>query len=304
MAVVTTATHPKLLWPGLHSLWEDWMYKAWPELYSKVLDVKTSEQAFEEVQGITSLGMMPVKGQGAPLIYEAERQGFNKRFTHVAYALGTQVTKEEIQDNLYMKKGEDRVKMLGRSGQETVETVSFNIFNRATDSNYAGADGKELLATDHPNVSGGTWQNEPTTGTDLSETALEDMIILMMQAENDVGLKAMIRPNLLLVHPNEYFNAKRILGSDRQNDTANNATNVLKDGNWFPGGCVVSPYLTNSDDWFIKTDVEKGGWFFWRQRPELERDNDFSTKDQLMSLYMRLSVGWIDPRFVYGSPGA
>ena len=301
---INTATHPKLLWPGLYEIFHDGTTAEWPELYSKVWDVHTSKQHFEEIQGVVSFGLAPTKTQGAPLIYDKEQQGYNKRLTHVAYALGAQVTKEENDDNLYSKVGGARVKMLARSMRETVETVVFNHLNRATDSTYAGWDGKELLATDHPYVTGGTWQNEPTTATDLSETALEDIIILMMQAQNDRGLKEKLKPKCLIVHPNEAFNAHRILNSNLQNDTANNATNALKDGNWFPDGVVVSPYLTDTDQWFVKSDAMQGTYFFWRQRPEMEKDVDFQTKNLLMSGYMRFSSGWANPKCFYGSPGS
>lgn len=304
MAVINTATHPKLLWPGLYKVFHDGMTKEWPELYSKIFDIHTSSQHYEEIQGVTSFGLAPEKTQGSGLIYDVEQQGYNKRFTHVTYALGTQVTKEENADNLYTKVGGARVKMLAKSMKETVETVAFNHLNRADDSGYTGWDGKELLATDHPYVNGGTWQNEPTSATDLSETAVEDLIILMMQAENDRGLKEYLKPRCLVVHPNEWFNATRILKSAQQNDTDFNAINALKDGNWFPEGIVVSPYLTDSDQWFIKTDAMHGMYFFWRQRPEMERDVDFQTKNLLFSGDMRFSSGWVNPKAVYGSPGA
>lgn len=304
MAVISTQTHPKLLWPGLYQTFHDGMTKEWPELYTKAFDIHSSTQHYEEIQGVTSFGMAPQKTQGAALIYDKEEQGYNKRFTHITYAIGTQVTKEENADNLYTKVGGSRVRMLSKSMRETVEVTSWNHFNRATDANYTGWDSKALLATDHPYVNGGTWQNEPTTGTDLSELAVEDLIILMMQAENDRGIKEMLKPRCLFVHPNNWFNAQRILTSVKQNDTDLNATNVLKDGNWFPDGAVVVPYMDNSDDWFIKTDAEQGLYFFWRQRPEMEKDVDFQTKNLLFSGDMRFSSGWVNPKAVYGSPGA
>jgi len=304
MAVINTSTHPKLLWPGLYEIFHDGMTKEWPELYTKIYDVHSSQQKYEEIQGVTSFGLAPEKTEGAPLIYDVEQQGYNKRFIHAAYSLGTQVTKEELMDNLYAKVGGSRVKMLAKSMRETVETVSWNVLNRATDNNYTGWDGKELLATNHPYVNGGTYANEPNTATDLSETAVEDLIILMMQAENDRGLKEKLMPRCLIVHPNESFNAHRILKSALQNDTANNATNALRDGKWFPEGICVSPYLDDSDQWFIKTDAMHGGYFFWRQRPEMDKDNDFQTKNALFSGYMRFSVNFVNPKWMYGSPGA
>ncbi len=160
------------------------------------------------------------------------------------------------------------------------------------------------MSTLHINVNGGTWQNEPTNATDLSEVALEDLIILMMQATDDRGLQMALRPRCLIVHPNEWFNAHRILGSTLQNDTANNAVNVLRSQSLLPEGIVVNHWLTDTDQWFVKTDCPYGLMFVERMKPSFENDNDFSTKNQLYSGVMRFSSGWVDPRGVYGSPGA
>lgn len=301
---INTATHPKLLWPGQYEIFYDGMTKEWDQLYTKVFDVHTSRQHFEEITGVTAFGLAPEKSQGAQLVYDVEAQGYTKRFTHLTYALGTQVTEEELEDNLYMARGGPRVKMLAKSMRETVEVVDWAHLDNADDSNYTGWDGKELLATDHPFVNGGTYANEPTSATDLSETAIEDLIILMMQATNDRGLKEKLMPKCLIVHPNESFNAYRILNSAQQNDTDLNAVNALKAGKWFPDGIVVSPYLSDTDQWFIKTDAEKGFYHFWRVRPDMRKGNDFNTTNALFAGRMRFSSGWVNPKVVYGSPGA
>ena len=169
---INTTTNPKLLWPGQLDLWGKF-YNQHPAEYSQFMEVKQSTQAFEEMQGITGFGLMPVKTEGAALILDSEAQGFNKRFTNVTYAMGYAVTKEELADNLYEKASSSRMPALARSMQQTIETVNANHLNRATDSNYVGADGVEFLSLVHPNVNGGTYQNELTTPADLSEASLE-----------------------------------------------------------------------------------------------------------------------------------
>jgi hypothetical protein len=304
MAVISTATTPKLLWPGIKALWGDAFYNQHEEEYSKIFDIDTSKQHYEEYQGLTGFGLAPTKTQGSPLVYDTEQQGYNKRFTHITYGLGFQVTMEEIDDNLYAKAAGARAKNLARSMRHTIETVAANHLNRADDSSYTGADGKELIATDHPNVNGGTWQNEPTNATDLSEVAIEDLVILMMKATDDRGLKMALRPRCLMVHPNDWFNAHRIVGSTLQNDSANNAVNVIRSQGIFPDGIVVNHWFDDTDQWFIKSDCPQGLKFVWRKEPSFQEDNDFSTKNALHSGIMRFSSGWVDPRGVYGSPGA
>lgn len=304
MAVITTQSHPKLLWPGIQEIWGDAFYNEHDEKYSKVFSVGSSRQAFEEDQGVTGFGLAPEKTQGAPFIYDTEQQGYNKRYTHVTYAIGYQVTMEELDDNLYEKVSSARARNVARSMRQTIETVDFNHLNRAVNTSYLGADGKELLATDHPNVNGGTFSNELATAADLSETAIEDIVIQMMTATDDRGLKINLMPRCLIIAPNEWFNANRIVGSTLQNDTANNALNVIRSQGVFPDGIVVSPYLTDTDAWFVKTDCPNGLKHIWRKRPDFDQDNDFSTKNLLASGVMRFSSGWTDPRGVYGSMGA
>jgi len=304
MSIINTQKHPKLLWPGIKDIWGDYFYKHYPEQFSKIFDVETSEKAFEEFLGITGMGLAPEKGQGAPLIFDTEEQGYLQRYTHVAYALGYAVTKEENDDNLYEKVSRGRAMAVARSMRQTVETVDANHLNRAFNSSYTWADSKEMCATDHPNVNGGTWSNEPSSGLDLSEAAIEDLIIQIDTALDDSGLKANLKPVCLIVHPNDRFNARRILGSDLQNDTANNAINVLRTDNLFPKGLVVNNYLSDTDAWFIKTDCPMGLTHLWRTKPEFDKDNDFSTKNLLASGYMRFSSGITDSRGIYGSPGS
>ena len=300
MSVVTTQTNPKLLWPGQKALWGDF-YNQHPEEYSQVFKVMSSDKAFEEFTGMTGLGLAPVKTQNQPYSNDTFQQGFIKRFTNVAYALGFQVTKEELADNQYEKATSSRIPMLARSMKQTIETVAANHFNRASNDSYPGADGEPLLDDSHPNVNGGTWSNELSTPADLAEKPLEDVCIIIDTLQDDRGLEAMLRPQKLVIPPAYRYTARRILESQLQNDTANNAKNVISND---VNGMVVMHFITDTDMWGVTTDVEHGLVFLERTAPEVEQDNDFATKNLLVSGYMRNASGWVDARGFAGSMGA
>ena len=301
MSVISTQTHPKLLWPGQKAIWGDYFYNRHPSEYDKIFKVINSDKAFEEMTGVTGFGLAPEKSQGGALLFDTEQQGYTQRFVNVSYALGYQITREELEDNLYKQVAASRDPALARSMRQTIETVYANHLNRAEDSSYTWADGVELLSSVHPNVNGGTWANELSTPADLSESSLEDLCIMIDKAEDDRGLVMQLRAEKLVIHPNDRFTARRILESDLQNDTANNAKSVI--GSMF-SGFEVNHYLDDTDAWFVTTDVPHGLTFLDRTSADIEQDHDFSTKNTLVSGFMRFSSGVVDSRGVYGSEGA
>lgn len=302
MAVITTGAHPKALWPGVHKfVMND--YNEHPMEYSEIFDVETSEKAYEEDVETTSFGLAPVKSEGSATSYDTHSQGFTKRYTHIAYGLGYIVTREEMDDNLYKTRSFKRGKSLAFSFRTTKEIVAANVLNRAFNSSYTGGDAKELLATDHPTLAG-TFSNELATPADLSEASLEDILIQISTATNSRGLQIGLRGQKLIVPPQEQFTAERILKSTLQNDTANNAINAVRSMGMLPQGYVVNHYLTDSDAWFVKTDAPDGMRMFTRTPFEFGQDNDFDTKNAKAAGYERYSLGWTDPRGMYGSAGA
>ena len=300
--VNTTGNYPKALWPGVRAFWGK-TYESYPQQWPDLFEVRTSSQAYEEDVEGTGYGLAPVKPEAGAVYYDSDQQGSTKRHTHVAYALGFQVSYEEIQDNLYEKVANSRAEALAFAMRTTEETVCANVYNRAFDSNYVGGDGKELLATDHPTLDG-TQQNELTVAADLSETAVEDLLTLIHQAKNTRGLRIMVTPQTLIVPPGLWWEANRILKSALQNDTANNATNVLKITNALPGGIKVNNFLTDPDAWFIRTNAPNGMIRFNREMGALQEDRDFDTMNVKYMQYMRFSVSWTDFRGLYGSPSA
>jgi hypothetical protein len=304
MSTITTGQIAKLLAPGLNARWGT-DYNEHPVEWKDLVDTFTSDRAYEEDQELTGFGLAVVKPQGGSITYDTAQQGYTTRYTHVAYALGFIITHEAVQDNLYEKIGMQRTGSLAFSMRQTKENVVANIYNRAFNSSYAGADGKELLATDHPTL-GGTFQNELTTAADLSEASLEDMAILIGQATNARGMKIALQPRSLVVPWPLMFEASRILMSSGQPGTANNDINVLKAKGIFPDGVIVNHYLTDTDAWFVRTNIPKdqGLKLFQREDASFAQDGDFDTSNLKYKAYERYSVGWTDPRALYGTPGA
>jgi len=301
MATITTGTHPKALWPGIKEWWGR-SYSEHPEEYVDLFDKETSDKAYEEDVEITGFGLAPVKAQGTAINYDVESQGAVTRYTHVAYALGYVVTFEELRDDLYEVVSKRRAKQLAFSMRQTKENVGANVFNRAFSSSYTGGDGVSMINSSHPTVAGNQ-SNVLTTAADMSEAAIEDLTIQIMQAQNAKGLRISLMPQSLHVPVQLFYEANRILKSVLQNDSSNNAINVLKATNVFPKGIKMNHYFTSATAWFIRTNAPAGLKMYERDAVTFDQDNDFDTKNAKAACYERYSMGWSDWRGVFGTPG-
>lgn len=302
--IITTGSHPKLLWPGIREIWGQSYEQHSPE-YTDLYDVETSQRAYEQDVQVTGFGLAPAKAQGAPIQYDGETQGWVTTYAHIAYALGYIVTQEELDDNLYKEVSQRRAKANAFSCNQTVENVAAFLYNNGFSTSYfTTPDSKALFASDHAGAAGGTFSNILTTAADLSEASLEDMCIQIMDSTEDRGLKISIMPQSLHIPTAEWFNANRILKSVLQPGSANNDINVLKAVNAFPKGIKVNHYFTDSNAWFVRTNIPNGTKMFWRVKPQLKQDNDFDTLNAKAASYFRFSVGCTDPRGVFGTPGA
>lgn len=300
--VITTGNHPKALWPGIRA-WFGRQYDEHQVEYNDLFGMETSRQAYEEDVLVTGFGLAPVKAEGASVMYDSETQGYTKRYTHVAYSLGYIVTKEEMDDNLYETVSKRRSRALAFSMRQTKENVAANVYNRATTAAYTGGDGATLLSTSHPSKAG-NWSNTLATAADLSEASIEDLVIQIHAATNDRGLKISLMPRCLLVHPQNMFEAHRIVRSTLQSNTANNDVNAIRSMNIFPDGIKMNHYFTDTDQWFIRTNCPSGMIGFDRKIEDFAQDNDFDTSNAKAKKYERYSFGWTDPRGLYGSEGA
>lgn len=299
---ITTGTHPKLLWPGLQAIWGN-MYKDQAEEHTAVFDMGTSDKAYEEDQELAGFGLAPVKSEGGSISYDTTVNGYVKRYTNVTYGLGFIVTQEAVEDNQYKAQAEKRTKALRRSMRHTKETVFANVLNRAFTAAFAGGDGIELIATNHPTANG-TQSNELAVAADLSEASLEDMLIMIRTARDTRGLLISLRAKKLIVPPQLEFEAERILKSTLQNDTANNAINAIRSSGALPEGAMGWSFLTDSNAWFIKTDAPEGLKGLNRRALSLEKDGDFETGNFKHKATERFAAGWSDWRGLFGSAGA
>lgn len=293
----STANFGELLEPGLRVIYGD-SYKQWPEEYSKVFELRTSKKGTEHTLGITGFGLLSTKDEGKGVSYEDPLQGYKHSVSHLVYAKGFNVTREMYDDDQYGKIS-SMPKALSRSVNHTVETVAANILNRAFNSSYTGIGSKEMCATDHPLEAGGTYRNELSTSADLSMTSFEQALIDLQDFVDGQGLLMAARPKKLIIPTELEWSAIQLLKSEKDPESNSNAVN--------PGKGII-PYqvmhfLTDSDAWFIQTDVPNGLIHYWNRRPEFTRDQDFDTENAKFKVVARFVSTWDDPRGLFGSPG-
>lgn len=301
--VINTGSHPKLLWPGIKATWGQ-VYAEHAKEYPDLYDQDTSDKAYEQFLGLTGFGLAPVKPEGQPGTYDSEVQGGITTMVHIAYALGYQVTYEEMRDNLYAEVGQRRAKANAFSMNQTIENVAAFLYNNAFVTTYFTTwDGAALVSAAHVNATGGTFSNALSPAADLSEAAIEDLTIQIMNVSNDRGLRVAIMPQSLHIATAEWYNANRILRSVLQSASADNAINVLNATNAFPKGIKMNHYFTSPRAWFIRTNAPEGMKMMWRDTPDFQQDNDFPTRNALALSYMRFSVNCVDARAIFGSNG-
>jgi hypothetical protein len=307
MSVITTASFAKALWPGVNKWYGD-AYNEFSPQWQELFEKNTSRRAWEEDVGISMFGLPVVKSVGAPITYDSSRQGYTSRYNHVVYALGFIVTREAVDDDLYDVVGKQKAKSLAFSMRQNKELVAANVYNRAFNTSYVGGDAATLVAcagggsASHPNVAGGTWTNGPSAAVDLSEASLEQAAIDIRNFQNDRGLKMQAKPTKLIIPKELMFEAQRILKTEGQVYSADNTLNAIKTMGIIPT-IVVNDYLTDTDAWFIRTNVQDGLKYFERNGDEFKMDDDFDTENAKYKARSRFSFGWTDPRGIYGSPG-
>lgn len=302
MSITNTGSHPKALWPGVFSMFG--MSYNNRDQWRDLVTTQTSEKHREEIVQNNGFGLAAIKEQGGSVSYDATSQGGTATALHIVYGLGYIVTKEAIEDNLYEKLAMGRAKALKRAMVETKNTVVANWFNRGFDTNYSvGTEAKPLFSASHSSSSG-SQSNIIGTAADLSEASLEDLVIQANGATDDRGNKIALQVLSLHIPRQLEFEAARILKSINQNDTANNAVNALRALGTFPEGVKINNFFTDTDAFFIRTDVSDGLTLFQRRVLEFTKDNDFGTENALAKATERYSLQIGDFREWYGSAGA
>ena len=303
MSILTRAQFAKQLVPGLNAIFGT-AYKSIDNEHTPLFDIERSDRSFEEEVLMTGFGTAPVKSEGDQVFFDTASEAWTSRYTHETVAMAFAITEEAIEDNLYGTTGKMKANAMGRAMANAKQVKAANVYNNGfnTSSLYAGGDGKPLFASDHPTLAAGTQSNK--VSSDLSETALEAALINISLTKDDRGLLIGARAVSLHIPPQLQFVAHRILFSDLRVGTADNDTNAMKDMGLFSKGYNVNHRFTDTNGWFIRTDVPNGTKMFIRAPLATKDDVDFLTGNMRYKARERYSFGWSDWRQWYGSSGS
>jgi hypothetical protein len=292
----------KELLPGLNALF-GLEYARYGEEHKEIYDTETSERSFEEETKLSGFSAAPVKNEGSAIAYDNAQEAFTARYTHVTIAQGFSLTEEAIEDNLYDSLSARYTKALARSMAYTKQVRAASVLNNGF-TTAVGGDGQPLFSTAHPLVSGGTNSNTPTTQSDLNETSLEAAVIQISLWTDERGLLIAARPKKLIVPPALQFVATRLLETELRVGTTDNDINAIKNNGSIPEGYTINHYLTDTNAWFLTTDVPNGMKHFVRTALQNSMDGDFDTGNVRYKARERYSFGFSDPLGMFGSSGA
>jgi hypothetical protein len=278
-------------------------YNRYENQHAEIFTTETSDRAFEEEVMLSGFANASVKPEGSAVTFDNAQETYTSRYQHETVALAFSITEEAIEDNLYDRLSSRYTKALARSMANTKQVKAANVLNRAFNSSFAGGDGKELCATDHPTIFG-TVKNELSTAADLSETSLEQALIDINAFTDERGLKVAARGVKMIIPSELQFTAERIMNSANRVGTADNDINAVKSMGMIPQGYSVNNYLTDTDAFFIITDVPNGLKYFERSPIKTSMEGDFDTGNVRYKARERYSFGFSDFRGIFGSPGA
>ena len=295
----------KELLPGLNALF-GMEYARYGEEHKEIYETETSERSFEEETKLSGFSAAPVKNEGSAIAYDNGQEAWTARYNHETIALGFSLTEEAIEDNLYDSLSARYTKALARAMAYTKQVKAASVLNNGftNSSQYYGGDGVPLFSANHPLVSGGTNSNIPSTPADLNETSLENAVIQIAAWTDERGLLIAAKPRKLIVPPALQFVATRLLETELRVGTNDNDINALKNNGSIPEGHTINHFLTDTNAWFLTTDVPNGMKHFVRTPLAQSMDGDFDTGNVRYKARERYSFGWSDPLGMYGSQGA
>ena len=308
---ISRAQMLKELLPGLNALF-GLEYEKYEDEHTMIYETESSDRSFEEEVKLSGFAAAPVKAEGAAISYDSAQESFTARYNHETIALGFSITEEAMEDNLYDSLSARYTKALARGMAYTKQVKAANPFNNGFTNSFQSGDGVNLFTASgdgvtggdgHPLVSGGKNSNRPATAADLNETSLEDAVINIAAFTDERGLLIAARPRRLIVPPALQFVATRLLETDGRVGTADNDINALRNNGSIPEGYSVNHYLTDTNAFFIITDVPNGMKHFERTALETSMDGDFDTGNVRYKARERYSFGVSDPLGIYGSPG-
>ena len=292
----------KELLPGLNALY-GLEYDKYENEHSEIYETENSDRSFEEEVKLSGFGAAPVKAEGASISYDNAQEHYTARYNHETVAMGFSITEEAMEDNLYDSLSARYTKALARAMAYTKQTKAAALLNTGFTSFNSG-DGVTLFSTAHPTVGGGTNANRLAVNADLNETSLEQAVIDISAFTDERGLLIAARPRKLIVPPALMFVATRLLQTELRTGTADNDTNALRSNGSIPEGYRVNHYLTDTDAFFITTDIPNGMKHFERTTMATSMDGDFDTGNVRYKARERYSFGVSDPLGMFGSPGA
>ena len=293
----------KELLPGLNALF-GMEYAKYENEHTQFFETESSDRSFEEETKLSGFGAAPVKAEGAGIEYDNAQEAWTARYNHETVAMGFSLTEEAIEDNLYDSLSARYTKALARAMAYTKQVKAASILNNGFNAAVTYGDGKELFATDHPLVGGGTNANTPTVAADLNETSLEAAVIQISQWTDERGLLISAKPKKLVIPPQLMFVATRLLETEQRVGTADNDINAIKSNGVVPEGYAVNYYLTDTNAWFLMTDIPNGLKHFNRVAMSTSMDADFDTGNSRYKARERYSFGVSDPLGIWGSAGA
>ena len=293
----------KELLPGLNALF-GLEYARYGEEHKEIYETETSERSFEEETKLSGFSAAPVKPEGQAIAYDNAQEAWTARYNHETIAMGFSITEEAIEDNLYDSLSSRYTKALARAMAYTKQVKAAAVLNNGFNSGVTSGDGVSLFSTAHPLISGGSNSNRPTVAADLNETSLENAVIQIAGWTDERGLLIAAKPRKLIVPPALMFVATRLLETELRVATADNDINALKNNGSIPEGYTVNHFLTDTNAWFLTTDVPNGLKHFVRTPMSTSMDGDFDTGNVRYKARERYSFGVSDPLGIFGSPGA
>ena len=293
----------KELLPGLNALF-GMEYKRYGEEHKEIYETESSERSFEEETKLAGFSAAPVKNEGSAIQYDNAQEAWTARYNHETIAMGFSITEEAMEDNLYDSLSARYTKSLARAMSYTKQVKAAAVLNNGFNASVVYGDGQALFSTAHPIVSGGTNSNRPATAADLNETSLEAAVIQIAAWTDERGLLIAAKPRKLIVPPALQFVATRLLETSLRVGTTDNDINALKNNGSIPEGYVINHFLTDTNAWFLRTDVPNGMKHFVRVPLATSMDSDFDTGNNRYKARERYSFGVSDPLGVFGSPGA
>jgi hypothetical protein len=290
----------KELEPGLNALF-GLEYKRYENQHAEIYTTETSDRAFEEEVMLAGFASAPTKQEGAGVVFDQANETFTARYNHETIALAFAITEEAIEDNLYDRLAARYTRALARSMANTKQVKAANVLNNAQNTAFTGGDGKTLINSAHPLATGGTFSNVLSTAADLNETSLEQSLIDIQAFVDERGLKIAAQGVKMIIPKELQFTAERLMKSPQRTATADNDINAIASMGMVPQGYRVNNFLTDTDAFFLLTDVPNGLKMFVRSPIKTAMEGDFDTGNVRFKARERYSFGFSDPRAIFGN---